>query len=274
MKATPDTNTVLRNLESFEKKWLTKKLNGNFIINAEGKNAIQHLKVHINQGCLSGTPAHASTSGNERLHRHLHYAIRTNRISVEMALIRCSRLFFMVNNANEDMSSLLSFPSSSSASSEGCGSVDCFRVKTKNGSTNSSLQEGFPLKEYKSLWELTSKELSDLKEIIASYSGNTSNMPPFMDGEHSYSTDDVCDSPNDTALEIAVAALNFYSIFNGLESLGCTKFLPKSKLPSSIGLGTFGTKQAKLLTSSAVYLPPDHASHSESILNGHLEAFL
>lgn len=192
LKATPDTNTILRNLESFEKKWLTKKSNGNFIINAEGKNAIQHLKVHINRGCLSGIPAHASTSGNERLHRHLHYAMRTNRISVEMALIRCSRLFFMVNNANEDMASLLSFPSSSSASSEGCGTVDCFGVKTKNGScsTNSSLQEGHPLREYKTLRELTSKEVCDLKEIIASSithtSGNTSNMPPFMDGEHSY----------------------------------------------------------------------------------------
>lgn len=54
---------------------------------------------------VSGIPAHASTSGNERLHRHLNYAIRTNRISVEMALICCRRLFFMVNNANEDMAS-------------------------------------------------------------------------------------------------------------------------------------------------------------------------
>ena len=74
LKATPDTNTILRNLESFEKKWLT-KLNGNFVINAEGKNAIQHLKVHINRGCVSGIPAHASTSWNKHLHRHLHYAI-------------------------------------------------------------------------------------------------------------------------------------------------------------------------------------------------------
>ena len=88
---------------------------------------------------------------------------------------------------------------------------------------------------------------------------------------HFYSTDDVCDSPKDTALEIAVAALNFYSIFNGLDSLGCTKFLSKSKLPASIGLGTFGTKQVRILTSSTVSLPPDHASHSESILDGHLK---
>lgn len=98
-------------------------------------------------------------------------------------------------------------------------------------------------------------------------------MPPFIDVEHSYSTDDACDSPNNTVLEMAVAALNFYSIFNGLESLGCTKFLSKSKLPVSKGLGTFGTKQVKLLTSSAVSLPPEHASHSESIRIGHLEGF-
>ena len=93
LKATPDPDTILRNLESFEKKWLTKRLNGKFIKNAEGKNAIQQLKVHINRGCLSVIPAHASTSGNECLHRRFNCAIRTNRISVEMALIHCSRLF-------------------------------------------------------------------------------------------------------------------------------------------------------------------------------------
>jgi len=279
LKETPDKETILRNLESFEKKWMSKKINGKSVINSEGKNAIQLLKVHINRGCLSGIPAHASTSGNERLHRRLNYAIRTNRISVEMALIRCSRLFFVINNANRDIQSFLSFPSSSGASSEGCGVVDCFGVRNKgeNCSTDSYLQEGVRLKEYKSLWEMTSKEVSDLKQIIASSitgnSGDTSDMLPLIDGEHSYYTEDVCDSTNDTALEMAVAALNFYSIFNGLENLGCEKFLTQSKLPASIGLGAFGTKNVQLLTSSAVSLPPEHASHSESILTGHLEGF-
>ena len=41
----------------------------------------------------------------------------------------------------------------------------------------------------------------------------------------------------------------------------------------SIGLGTFGTKHVTLLTSSAVSLPPEHASHSESIPTCHLEGF-
>lgn len=95
------------------------------------------------------------------------------------------------------------------------------------------------MREYKSLHEMTSKEVYDLKEIIASsithISGNASNMPAFIEGEHSYSTDDICDSPNDAALAMAAAARNFYSIFNGLESLGCTKLLSQSKLPSSIG---------------------------------------
>ena len=68
------------------------------------------------------------------------------------------------------MASLLSYPLSSNASSEVSGRVDCFGVKNNNDhdSTSSSLQEGFPLREYKSLQELTSKEVSDLKEIIAS----------------------------------------------------------------------------------------------------------
>lgn len=69
------------------------------------------------------------------------------------------------------------------------------------------------MREYKSLQELTSKEVSDLKEIIESSithnNGSTSHMSPFIDGEHSYSTDDICDSANDTLFEMAVAALNF-----------------------------------------------------------------
>ena len=88
----------------------------------------------------------------------------------------------MANNVCEDMASLLSFPLSSSASLEGCESVNCFGVKKKNGnySANFSLQEGFPLRIYKPLLKLTSKEVSDRNEIIASTitcnSGNTSNM--------------------------------------------------------------------------------------------------
>jgi len=103
----------------------------------------------------------------------------------------------MVNNANEDMASLVPFPLCSGASSEVCGRVYCLGVKNNNDnySTNSSLQEGFPLREYKSLQELTSKEVSDLQEIIASSitrnSGNTSYTSLFIDGEHSYSTDDI-----------------------------------------------------------------------------------
>lgn len=227
--------------------------------------------MHINRGYLSGMPAHAATSGNERLHRRLNYAVHANRIGLEMAFIRCSRLLFMINNDDKDITSLLSFPESPSTSSEGCGTNDHFGVKNSVSieNANSAVEGAHPSGEYKSLRELTSREISYIKDIIAS--SITCNIgDPYV--EHSYSTD-ICDPPSDTALEMAVAALNFYSIFNGLESLGCTKFLSKSKLPASIGLGTFGTKQVKLLTSSAMYLPPEHESHSESTLSGHLQGF-
>ena len=37
LKETPDVHVILRNLESFEKKWSTKTWNGHPIINTEGK---------------------------------------------------------------------------------------------------------------------------------------------------------------------------------------------------------------------------------------------
>lgn len=175
----------------------------------------------------------------------------------------------MINNDDKDITSLLSFPESPSTSSEGCGTNDHFGNSVSIENANSAVEGAHPSGEYKSLRELTSREISYIKDIIAS--SITCNIgDPYV--EHSYSTD-ICDPPSDTALEMVVAALNFYSIFNGLESLGCTKFLTKSKLPASIGLGTFGTKRVKLLTSSAMYLPPEHKSHSESTLSGHLQGF-
>jgi len=158
-----------------------------------------------------------------------------------MALIHCSSLFFLVNNANEDMASLVSFPLSCSASSEVCGRVYCLGVKNNNDnySTNSSLQEGFPLREYKSLQELTSKEVSDLKE----------NCKFHYTQQWQYQL-------HVTLYRWWTFLFNWWYIvilqmtqhlkwqlqhwiFNGLESLGCTKFLSKSKLPASIRLGTF-----------------------------------
>jgi len=47
---------------------------------------------------------------------------------------------------------------------------------------------------------MTSKEVSDLKQIIASSitgnSGDTSDMLPLIDGEHSYYTEDFVTTPD------------------------------------------------------------------------------
>lgn len=178
-----------------------------------------------------------------------------------------------------DIFQAVSFSEFPSTSSEDCGTSSHFGVRNNVSieDGNSAVEGAHPCGQYKSLRELTYKEISYIRDIITSSMtcniGNSCNKPDFIEEEHSYSTDGICSAPNDTALEMAVAALNFYSIFNGLESLGCTKFLSKSRLPSSIGLGAFGTKQVKLLTSSAISMLPELALHSESILRGHLEGF-
>ena len=185
---------------------------------------IQNLKVRIYRGCLSGIPSHAATSGNEWLHRRLNYAIHTNHFSQEMAFTRCSGLFFMVNNNDKDITSLLSFPEFPGTSLEDCRTNGHFGVRNNVciEDSNSAVEGARLSGEYKSLRELTPKETSYIRDIIASSMtwniGNSYNMPHFREEEHSHSTDGICSAPNGTALEIAVAALNFYSIFNGLEA--------------------------------------------------------
>ena len=53
---TADKEKMLKNLAGFELKWFTKRWNGNIILNAKGRKALQNIKTHIERGCLSGIP--------------------------------------------------------------------------------------------------------------------------------------------------------------------------------------------------------------------------
>ena len=104
LHATPDPDTILRNIASFEHKWYAKTgKDGSPIVNDNAKKAIHNIKIHIKKGCTSSIPSGYSTSRNERLHRELNSIFKANRIGLELAHLRCSRLFFRTNNWDENM---------------------------------------------------------------------------------------------------------------------------------------------------------------------------
>lgn len=67
------------------------------------------------KGCLSNIPIHISTSGNERLHRHMNNVLKINKIGLETAYVRCSK---KINNkgscdeSDDSISSLSAFSKS------------------------------------------------------------------------------------------------------------------------------------------------------------------
>lgn len=95
---TPDTDTILQNLAGFQRKWSQQTFNGLPVISPAAQKAIDNIQVHIQKGCTSCIPSHCSTSRNERLHRELNHILSTNRIGLELAFLRCSRIFFRMNN--------------------------------------------------------------------------------------------------------------------------------------------------------------------------------
>ena len=64
------TETLLLNLERFETKWKSKTITVMKYLIKRQKKALANIKVHI-KDCLSNIQVHVTTSGNERLHRHL-----------------------------------------------------------------------------------------------------------------------------------------------------------------------------------------------------------
>ena len=61
---TPDAESIEANLQMFVQKW-------EHCLSDESKNAIDHIKKHIQSGCCSGIPPGVGTQKNERLHRQL-----------------------------------------------------------------------------------------------------------------------------------------------------------------------------------------------------------
>lgn len=73
-------------------------------------------------------------------------------------------------------------------------------------------------------------------------------------------------------MEIAVAAINYFEIFNGLHDLGCSRFISKTKLPSSLGL-----ERKKIIEQMAILTPLNSQQKDDSLVDssllGHLQGF-
>ena len=255
---TADKEKMLKNLAGFELKWLTKRWNGNIILNAEGRKALQTRKTHIERGCLSGIPVQCSTSDKERIHRYLNAVLHTNRTGLDLAYQRCCRLFFRINNVDK---SLLASKLCCPRLQESNLFVETFGLPTNvsilNGSTAMlDLKSG----KNESTQRLTPSTIDYVKDIVKSFVNSTS------------SEDRLYSSTHNTPLQIALDAVNFSEVYEGLKSLEATRFLSKSRLPSSIGLNNVSLmKQKDVIRSSENSLEHNPAQINET-LTGHVRA--
>jgi hypothetical protein len=269
LRPTPDSKTLLINLESFERKWRSKMWRGTCIFNPAAIKAIANIKLHIMKGCLSDIPINVSTSGNERLHRHMNNVLKTNKIGLETAYVRCSRLFFKINNQLED-NSIRRLLACSISSIDFSKRTDHFGFENFK-QTDQELEVVVPEKEivvYKSLGELTEEIIYNLRKTI-SVSLKIDDDTSESENEHTYAKN--IKHKNNIPLAIADSALVFYEMYKGLSDKGATRLLLKSNIPYSIGLqpkNTFSTLK-NLHDSCDQQITDD----TRAVLLGHLENF-
>ena len=112
-KCTPDANSLLKNVNAFLAKWSNiTDSSGNLLITPTVLKEIDHLKVHINRGCLSDIPPSFGTSKNENLHRSLNARFSGNKLGVEVAVALLATFFHLWNskhNCSDIMSSLAQY---------------------------------------------------------------------------------------------------------------------------------------------------------------------
>ena len=130
--------------------------------------------------------SHCSTSRNERLHRELNHILSTNRIGLELAFLRCSRIFFRMNNPSDDsLPSKLCCPSKDTIAET--SRVKHFRIpKTVSlQNANSAVLGAGKNGEFKSLKELKADELLLIRNVITQAITSCSAL-----NEHAYSSTD------------------------------------------------------------------------------------
>lgn len=102
---TPSPEILLRNLERFERKWKGFRQNKRLVLNKKSLRALQNIKIHMKEGCLSHIPPGCGTNRNERLHRKLKKIAGRSKLGVGLAYALFTRAFHRINEEIKEQSS-------------------------------------------------------------------------------------------------------------------------------------------------------------------------
>ena len=95
--ATPDSEIMLKNLDDFMKKWKDAELKDWHIINGNVMDALDRIRVHISEGCLTGIPPGCGTNRNENLHKTINPFFSRCGIGIPLVLALLTILFHRHN---------------------------------------------------------------------------------------------------------------------------------------------------------------------------------
>lgn len=104
-----------------------------------------------------------------------------------------------------------------------------------------------------------SSHIDYIKDVIKSFITNSNSIE-----DHLY-----C-STHHSALQIAFDAINYYQVYEGLRSLGGSRYISKSRLHSSIGLENISVMNIRRLTESSA----EHdLAQNDNTLTAHVQGF-
>ena len=100
LKTTPEPSVLIKNLESFVKKWKDAAYNGKKVFSEAAIKETENIKIHMKRGCLSGIQPGRGTNRNEALHKKLNNIMCSSWYGVELAYSFLTTCFF---NHNEKL---------------------------------------------------------------------------------------------------------------------------------------------------------------------------
>lgn len=86
ISSTPSPEVILKKIDAFNCKWRdAADPEGNRLFTSDTAKAVDNLKVHITEGCLSNIPPGSGTNQNERFHRHIRSFFNKSKIGIFLA---------------------------------------------------------------------------------------------------------------------------------------------------------------------------------------------
>ena len=83
---TPSKLRILEQLGNFLAKWKKEAYRDENILPSTAIAEINHLRKHIERGCLSGIPTSCGSNRNETMHKTLRKNISRQRLGIQLSL--------------------------------------------------------------------------------------------------------------------------------------------------------------------------------------------